>query len=132
MRSTCTKRADGRAKKEGARLAPRPPNSALSHGAGREAVAGLPRCDQLQPLVPPQVSHLRQVPFRTRVKLPHSPQLSPSYPFIRAALICSIRLSGGVRDVVAWSSAARLVATATLPPPAISSAGARACVCPAP
>jgi hypothetical protein len=33
---------------------------------------------QLQPLVPPQVSHLRQVPLRTRVKLPHSVQLSPS------------------------------------------------------
>jgi hypothetical protein len=33
---------------------------------------------QLHPLVPPQVSHLRQVPLRTRVKLPHSRQLSPS------------------------------------------------------
>ena len=30
------------------------------------------------PLVPPQVSHFRQVPFRTIVKLPHSEQLSPS------------------------------------------------------
>src|SRR5262245_59859041 len=33
---------------------------------------------QLHPLVPPQVSHFRQVPFRTRVKFPHSRQLSPS------------------------------------------------------
>ena len=33
---------------------------------------------QLQPLVAPQVLHLRQVPLRTRVKLPHSPQASPS------------------------------------------------------
>jgi hypothetical protein len=33
---------------------------------------------QLQPLVPPQVSHFRQVPLRTSVKLPHSPQASPS------------------------------------------------------
>ena len=33
---------------------------------------------QLHPLVPPQVSHLRQVPLRTSVKLPHSRQLSPS------------------------------------------------------
>jgi hypothetical protein len=33
---------------------------------------------QLQPLVPPQVLHFRQVPFLTRVKLPHSPQGSPS------------------------------------------------------
>jgi hypothetical protein len=33
---------------------------------------------QLHPLVPPQVSHLRHVPLRTRVKLPHSRQLSPS------------------------------------------------------
>ena len=31
-----------------------------------------------QPLVEPQVSHFRQVPFRTMVKLPHSEQLSPS------------------------------------------------------
>lgn len=31
-----------------------------------------------QPLVEPQVSHLRQVPLRTMVKLPHSEQLSPS------------------------------------------------------
>ena len=31
-----------------------------------------------QPLVEPQVSHLRQVPFLTMVKLPHSEQLSPS------------------------------------------------------
>jgi len=30
------------------------------------------------PLVAPQVSHLRQVPLRTRVKLPHSSQGSPS------------------------------------------------------
>ena len=33
---------------------------------------------QLHPLVPPQVSHLRQVPLRTSVKFPHSRQLSPS------------------------------------------------------
>src|SRR4029450_888506 len=31
-----------------------------------------------QPLVEPQVVHFMHVPFRTRVKLPHSPQLSPS------------------------------------------------------
>ena len=31
-----------------------------------------------QPLVEPQVSHFRQVPLRTIVKLPHSEQLSPS------------------------------------------------------
>jgi len=33
---------------------------------------------QLQPLVPPHVSHLRQVPLRTSVKFPHSRQCSPS------------------------------------------------------
>ena len=33
---------------------------------------------QLHPVVLPQVSHLRQVPFLTSVKLPHSPQASPS------------------------------------------------------
>ena len=31
-----------------------------------------------QPLVQPHVSHLRQVPLRTRVKFPHSRQCSPS------------------------------------------------------
>ena len=30
------------------------------------------------PVVEPQVSHFMQVPLRTRVKLPHSPQASPS------------------------------------------------------
>jgi len=35
-------------------------------------------CDQLHPVVLPQVLHFMQVPFRTRVKLPHSPQASPS------------------------------------------------------
>ena len=32
---------------------------------------------QLQPLVAPQVSHFRQVPLRTMVKLEHSEQASP-------------------------------------------------------
>jgi len=31
-----------------------------------------------QPVVEPQVSHFMQVPLRTSVKLPHSPQASPS------------------------------------------------------
>ena len=31
-----------------------------------------------QPVVLPQVSHFMQVPLRTSVKLPHSPQASPS------------------------------------------------------
>jgi hypothetical protein len=34
--------------------------------------------NQLHPVVLPQVSHFMQVPLRTRVKLPHSPQASPS------------------------------------------------------
>src|ERR1700724_3267820 len=46
---------------------------------------------QLHPVVPPQVSHFRQVPLRTRVKLPHSPQASPSYPLALA----SARFSAG-------------------------------------
>jgi hypothetical protein len=33
---------------------------------------------QEQPLVDPQVVHFMQVPLRTSVKLPHSPQASPS------------------------------------------------------
>lgn len=32
---------------------------------------------QLQPLVAPQVTHLRQVPLRTMVRLPHDSQMSP-------------------------------------------------------
>jgi hypothetical protein len=36
------------------------------------------RDGQLHPDVAPQVSHLRQVPLRISVKLPHSSQLSPS------------------------------------------------------
>src|SRR5271163_625384 len=48
---------------------------------------------QLHPEVAPQVLHFMQVPLRTRVKLPHSPQESPSYPLSRAALICSERES---------------------------------------
>ena len=34
--------------------------------------------DQLQPLVAPQVSHLRHVPLRTMVNWPHSEHISPS------------------------------------------------------
>ena len=33
---------------------------------------------QLHPLVEPQVVHFMHVPLRTKVKLPHSPQASPS------------------------------------------------------
>jgi hypothetical protein len=35
-------------------------------------------CAQLHPVVDPQVSHLRHVPLRSSVKLPHSSQASPS------------------------------------------------------
>ena len=38
----------------------------------------LPGSRQEQPLVDPQVVHFMHVPLRTRVKLPHSPQASPS------------------------------------------------------
>jgi len=40
-------------------------------------IHGGPR-HQLHPVVLPQVSHLRHVPLRTSVKLPHSAQASPS------------------------------------------------------
>ena len=51
-------------------------------GAG-QALPGVPPgmiapAPQLHPLVPPQVLHFMQVPLRTSVKLPHSPQASPS------------------------------------------------------
>ena len=65
-------------KKWGAALADRTPNFCLIHAARAGRLGPALPCDQLQPLVAPQVSHLRQVPFRTRVKLPHSVQLSPS------------------------------------------------------
>jgi len=44
-------------------------------GQGRVTNVDTP---QLHPLVPPQVSHFKHVPFLTIVKLPHSPQASPS------------------------------------------------------
>jgi hypothetical protein len=48
----------------------------------RDAV---PRAHE-QPVVEPQVSHFRQVPLRTRVKLAQLGQGSPSYPLSRASL----------------------------------------------
>ncbi len=46
----------------------------------RLPVSNIPPEDRLyeQPLVAPQVSHFRQVPLRTMVKLPHSVQDSPT------------------------------------------------------
>jgi len=41
-------------------------------------VGWLSDSDYEHPVVDPQVSHFMQVPLRTRVKLPHSPQASPS------------------------------------------------------
>src|SRR4051812_41921470 len=40
---------------------------------------------QEHPVVEPQVSHLRHVPFLTKVKLAHSPHGSPTYPFALAS-----------------------------------------------
>src|SRR5580704_13014047 len=47
------------------------------------AACGLSR--QLHPVVLPHVSHFMQVPFRTSEKCPHSPHISPSYPFALAS-----------------------------------------------
>ncbi len=44
----------------------------------RPSVSSIQVSDQLHPEVEPQVSHFRQVPLRTMVKLPHSGQASPS------------------------------------------------------
>lgn len=41
-------------------------------------LAALTICRQLHPLVAPQEMHFRQVPLRTIVNCPHSPQASPS------------------------------------------------------
>src|SRR6185503_1292597 len=56
----------------------RPAGSSSGRRDGGRPAGSDPNYSQLHPLVPPQVSHLRQVPLRTRVKLPHSVQLSPS------------------------------------------------------
>ncbi len=45
----------------------------------------------------PQVSHFRQVPLRTMVNEPQSPQASPVYPWSRAA---SANDMTGAREVV--------------------------------
>jgi hypothetical protein len=57
-----------------------PNKGRLIRGRPLPGAADLPdfRVDHEHPVVPPQVSHLRHVPLRTRVKLPHSPQASPS------------------------------------------------------
>jgi hypothetical protein len=44
----------------------------------QSVAAGLPGAAHEHPVVLPQVSHFMQVPLRTSVKLPHSPQASPS------------------------------------------------------
>jgi len=46
------------------------------HKAGHDGEERHP--PQLHPVVPPHVSHFRQVPLRTMVKLPHSGQASPT------------------------------------------------------
>ena len=54
----------------------RPPGR---RGRGLDGVPGEgARRRHEQPLVDPQVAHFIHVPLRTRVKLPHSPQASPS------------------------------------------------------
>jgi len=52
------------------------PGSLMTAGAGRRRETGGSFYEQ--PVVLPQLSHFRQVPLRTRVKLAHSGQLSPS------------------------------------------------------
>src|SRR5262249_16481006 len=59
---------------------------------------------QLHPVVLPQVSHLRQVPFLTSVKLPHSPQAPPSLPLAFA----SARFSAAIARALARASATSL------------------------
>ncbi len=53
-----------------------------THALGTESVGAvtdhLLACVHEQPLVAPHVSHFRQVPLRTSVKLPHSLHASPS------------------------------------------------------
>ena len=53
-----------------------------THALGTETVGTVTNhplaCAHEQPLVAPHVSHFRQVPLRTSVKLPHSLHASPS------------------------------------------------------
>src|SRR5471032_3243728 len=49
-------------------------------------------CLYEQPEVEPQVLHFMQVPLRTKVKLPHAPQLSPSKPFSLASAARAARV----------------------------------------
>lgn len=49
------------------------------------------RDTQEQPVVLPHVLHFMHVPFRTKVKFPHSLQESPSKPFILASFILTER-----------------------------------------
>ena len=57
--------------------------AAPERGSGRTPQVSQGGCKSFkhhheQPLVEPHVSHFKQVPFRTRVKLPHSEHESPS------------------------------------------------------
>ena len=47
-------------------------------GLARPPLVDLFQNPQEHPLVEPQVVHFMHVPLRTKVKLPHSPQASPS------------------------------------------------------
>ena len=51
----------------------------------RRGGADVERRRQLRPVVAVQVSHFRQAPLRTMVKLLHSGQDSPTSPFIGAS-----------------------------------------------
>lgn len=60
---------------EASRAARRPRRNTASDEGGGDDGRG---SDQEQPVVVPQVMHLRQVPLRTMVNWPHSPHGSPS------------------------------------------------------
>lgn len=68
---------EGFAKREQAR--PEGASSRERQAVSRWAAAGARSAeDHEQPVVVPQLRHLRQVPLRTMVNWPHSPQGSPS------------------------------------------------------
>jgi hypothetical protein len=67
----------------GGRQEEKPCLNAISDRTGKSGVLGPAQNSSMasyheHPVVLPHVSHFRQVPLRTRVKLPHSPQASPS------------------------------------------------------
>src|SRR5471032_2287473 len=80
------------------------------------------RMHQLQPVVPPQVVHLRHVPLRTMVKLPHSGQASPSKP-LSFAVRAKPRAEEDASPCATPTTATRALGAKATVEPSVSSVG---------